>query len=761
MILKLKIFLICFLCVISAFAANLPEPFIIKNITERKVHNVNQLQIQFTTNANNLLNWKLGFSMLTVLRNPKYDIDYQICLDGFGVNGCQSLDLIANNTPSSLKDVERPDLSSGHTTILSPRLPFALIAGRTYTITINNLPYLAKNISAMPHGFFLLDDKDVVHPIKVNNFEQLDYPESSLLLTHDKYINDRWLMESTNLKFDSLITPRPQSVYYGEGEFEILPNDNISIINKIDDEASFSAMINQFRSLIIQNGANVNDDSKKTIELVHCSDFRGYCSKFSNSEEGYRIDIKPTAIRIYSYKPEGLFYAYQTLKQLVFLYENKIPTQTIIDFPTYKYRGIMIDTVRHFFTVEQLKQVLDAMAAQKLNTLHLHIADDEGWRVELNDYPLLTMVGGKRYQGYMIGPSNLQDSNHDIANISNVNYETANTKYAGYYTHSQVYELMHYANKLQITIIPEIEMPGHARALKKSYPDVLYDFNQKQNFLSVQGYNDNVLPIYNYDKDSKFTQLVDGIVETVANLFTGQSSAYPISQEVSLSGDEVPKNAYDNMKDSSIISQEFFANLANNLDGYKISGWQQLVIKDDGTFNKNRLDNNQVGHIWVWSTVESRNNISALQITRNLLDKGYPVVADYADYAYLDMRYSPAFNEPGLYWANQYSDTWSAFQLGKIVTQFRDNNNFKGVEGALWSELIPHSDHLWYMLMPKMTGIAEAGWSNSEDDSWNDFAKRLGCGKEGFIAYMMKINKSNYRGYPNGISLEVPMGVCK
>jgi len=302
-------------------------------------------------------------------------------------------------------------------------------------------------------------------------------------------------------------------------------------------------------------------------------------------------------------------------------------------------------------------------------------------------------------------------------------------------------------------------MPGHARSLKKSLPD-LYDFSKPASYLSVQGYNDNVLPVYKYGIDEGFTMTINGMTTELANLFSGQFVKDAVSHEISLSADEVPAGAYPESMPVSQTSQKFFMQLSEQLPDYKISGWQQMVQGDDGTIGEEVISPDHVGHIWSWVPLNNSSGVSGTAMTRELLEANYPVVADFADYAYLDIRYSQKFNEPGLYWSTPYIDTWKTFMLGRQVMQFKQYKNMLGVEGALWTELVPSSEHLWYMLVPKLAGIAEAGWSNPSTDNWAEFSQRLGCGKQGFLAYLFASAKIRYRGYPNGIALELPPEIC-
>ncbi len=677
------------------------------------------LQIRFTTNGFHNDNWQIGFFMLKVLQNPALKPQMTICNENSPTN-CSSLVINSQPPLTSVAEVNLPDLTSGHTILLKPASNFPLISNGNYLITISGLTYPPQNISMMPQSFFLMSTTNKIMPLAVENYQINGYNQAAVESAETQLIKIRWLTgKATTTLVDTPIIPRPQQITLLAGQYVL----------------KSKLLFPQF---------------------INCQDAADVCRGLQHNPEGYVLKLESSQPLIYAFNSTGEFYARQSLSQLIDYYPQAIPAQTIIDYPEYRYRGIMLDSVRHFFSVAQLEKLLDVMANQKLNTLHLHLADDEGWRVELANYPQLTKISAKRFQGHQIGPSNLIDGNFDISNWDHESYATAATNYHGHYSQAQIRALIKYANARSITIIPEIEMPGHARALKKAYPDILYDFAQPTDFLSVQGYTDNVLPIYKYTNNSQFTRLLNGITHELGQLFSQQTTIYAIDNELSLSGDEVPANAYPHQQSGAELNHQFFAKFAAQNPRLVISGWQQLVQQDDGIISDYALPAKRSGHIWEWMPVNNPRGVSGLQQARNLLERGYPLVADFADYTYLDMRYSREFFEPGLYWSAPRVDTWSTYSVGHQLIALKKYPNLLGVEGALWSELVPGNAHYWYMLMPKMTGIAEAGWSNPENDSWQDFAKRLGNGQQGYLAYIYRHYQIIYRGFPHGIILEAP-----
>lgn len=672
----------------------------------------------------NFNNWSFGFFMLYVfLSNEKPSFTAQICKQSYCVP--LVLDIVSDKPATNIADYLKPELSSGHITLFKPARPFKLEDGNTYTININGLKRIPKNITAMPQNLFIVSDNhENITPLNVTGYTGHGYAKDGASQRN----KTNWYILKNPQVIDSIVVPYPQKTTFVGGETKVT------------------------------NVAQVVYD-------CHQLESAPQCLAIKNQAEGYVLQIITSGITIYSNTAAGVFYARATLAQLANYYNNAIPNQTVIDYPRFKYRGFMLDTVRHFFTVSEIKQLLDVMAAHKLNVLRLHIADDEAWRIQLPHYPQLTNIGSKRVLKSVIGPSNLVDEEYDITNFSKQQYAKANTLYQGYYTIADIKELIVYANARQITIIPEIEMPGHTKVLKKSMPEIFFDANDRSRYFSVQGYNDSVLPICKYGIDSKFTAMLNGIIIDIAGLFALQTTINYVKNEVSLSGDEVPKEVFTNYAacnegvykglTGESITHQFFKQLSNNLPGYKLSGYQQLVQSESGMMNENAIQAKDMGHIWQWQPTNHL-PVSGLDMSASLSKARYPTVLNFANLTYFDMRYSSKWEEPGLYWSANQTDTFSALISGWSLDHISDTTNILGLEGSLWTELVPSREHLFYMILPKMSGLADAAWSDKKDLSWRSLAVRLGCGKTGFLDYLNKRYNVRYRGYPNGISLEVP-----
>jgi len=674
--------------------------------------------------TNNYNNWDFGFFMFQVMENPvKSPASATICQLNklYKTVKCSPIVLVVNQTPQNSIEVNLPDQTSGHIMIWqATESSFQILARTKYRIMFTQLNKIPQGISMMPSGLFIRDIlNDIVESVIVKSSISTLYNARQNQANNQDIIQQNWCSSESYIKGSSL--PIVPKVTYFESKIGFLDLTNNYKINNLS-----------------------------------CNQYD--CSALKLNPEGYILEINSTNINIYSYNKYGAYYAHNSLSQLLFYYgsSHRLPQMRIVDYPRYPYRGLFIDTVRHFVTTPELLTVIDIMGEHKLNTLHLHLADDEGWRLKLPNYPELTDISSQRYLGYKIGPSNIIDANHDITNINFRNYENVITNYAGYYSESDIRTIIAYANTRGITVIPEIELPGHARAMKKAYPDIFYDFNLSTNYFTVQGYKDNVMPIYKYFNDVRFRKQLDGIIQDTLRIFAKQNTIYAKNRELSVAGDEVPSLAFGSNSDDN-LSSKFFTELVKN-NNFKISGWQDLALNDSGkVVYTQKIPVLSFGHIYVWQPSYKTGESDALTLLRNK----YPVVLDFPDYLYFDLRQTNKFEEPGLYWANDSVSLYRTYSLSSELSKYSSYNNLMGIEAALWGELITTPEHRWYMLLPRMSAMAEVAWNNtSSTNNWQEFTFRLGCGSNGFMAYLSDKYEVNYRGYPNGVRTDIPLGTC-
>jgi len=733
--------------------------------------------IDFTYKGITTSGWQFGFymprsfaSLTSTTQSINPDLVMRIC-DLATPTNCSNLQYQKANK------ITDNDLSTGYTTILAPESSFSLVSGKEYKISLlHNNQWNAGNYSAVPQSFFILSEANVANDTPESSlYTLINYSESTVNTEISTHISTNWTNSNSTSSAVNIV-PSPVSYVAGSGSFtlsngvvmhNLLTSSDNSVANFLKADLAKDLSI----SSSVDNASATSGIILKTISNP---------ALIANNPEGYLITISGSAITVEALNNAGAFYALQSLRQLW----NKSPTitaATITDYPRFKYRGVVLDTARHFFSVPEIESLIDIAATHKLNTLHMHFADDEGFRLGLSGYNTISTLADVRGYGNSIIALMFIESKLDKTNFNNLAYPFVNTSYSGTYSVSDLQELISFANQRGVTIIPEIDMPGHARALIKAFPSELVDPNDSSQYISVQGYTDDVLPVCTYTTatsvGAKFTTLINNIVATTATLFKNQTTLYAINNEISVGGDEVSSGAWTN--DSSCTgswaslsslekSHKFFQLLSSNNSNLKLSGWQQYVQNEESSLGSNIVPAANSGHVWVWNT----SGASAGQAQAKVLaEAGYPVVLDYADQNYFDLAYTPNVTEPGFTWAAAYLDTYSALDSGVTATQTisgiesGSQANILGLEGTLWSENLANYDHMIYMALPKMAGLSEAAWSpasitNSANlPNWQSLATRLGCGQSGFLSYLNKLYGVHYRGYPNGISLEAPT-VC-
>lgn len=737
--------------------------------------------INLKNNGKEVKTWQFGFymprSFATMAAsgvNP--ELKMQICEAG---GGCVNLRYVKS------ADISQNDLSQGYLTILEPMETYPLQHKKSYYIKLAHSNFgVVKGVSELPQSLFLINKADAKdYPSKIytintelTNYEVIGYNQNQVSDDIINRTNQNW--ESSQILQDTQpavsIVPNPVNIMTGFGDKYVFPTKTLVIHNQFNTDNSVA----EFWSTVLKSDWKIkgnvtidNDENATTgIMLQTMSDPRS----INNNPEGYRLMVDQDGIIIQALTTTGFYYGLQTLRQISYRSGGTLPSVIITDYPRFKYRGVLLDVARHYFSVDEIKRVIDVMASQKLNTLHLHLSDDEAFRIALSDYPSLNSIGATRGLGLSIGPNMLLQNNLDTANLTQYDYAVANTVYSGIYTALDIKTIVDYANQNQITVIPEIDIPGHARSLIKSLPNAMVDPDDNSQYISVQGYTDDVLPVCTYGTDisvgNQFTTTTNNIVTSIAQMFDNQTTIYANNNEISVGGDEVSHHAWSNSTscrdewsnlDALGKSHLFFAKLAESNPNLLISGWQQMVQTESVTLGQNVVPSTQTGHIWVWNP-----SVYGIKQAAKLANSGYPTVLAYADKTYFDLKYTPELTEQGFSWAGKFNDTYnvlSSSNTANITLQQSQNpQNILGLEGALWSENIPSFDHLMYMALPKLPALAEASWSSqysvtkNNQLNWQDFSRRLGCGDSGYLEYLHQVYGVNYRGYPNGIHKEIP-----
>lgn len=425
--------------------------------------------------------------------------------------------------------------------------------------------------------------------------------------------------------------------------------------------------------------------------------------------EKYELTVDKKGIKIYG-NEKGLFYAFQTLIQLLpqpGTGELKIPYCHIVDSPRFEYRGMHLDVARHFFPVSFIKKYIDYLALHKFNTFHWHLTDDQGWRIEIKKYPRLTSTGGYR-NGTITGhfPGNGNDG----------------IRYGGYYTQAEIKEVVKYAAERFITVIPEIEMPGHASAAIAAYPELscFPDENTKHPHKTpwhgdttgkqVQQTWGVFEDVFCAGKDNTF-QFLQNVLDEVVNLFPGKY--------IHVGGDECPKENWkrcpecqkrikdNNLKDEHELQSYLIQQMEKYLNskGKTLIGWDEIL---EGGLAPNAV---------VMSWRGEKGGIEAAKQKHHvIMSPGNPVYFDY----------SQSENEDSLT-IGGYNPIEKVYAYDPVPKELStvESKYILGAQANVWTEYMTNSSKVEYMVFPRMAALSEVLWSTKEKRNWNDFEKRL------------------------------------
>lgn len=421
--------------------------------------------------------------------------------------------------------------------------------------------------------------------------------------------------------------------------------------------------------------------------------------------EGYILDIKPTRIDISANKPAGLFYAMQSLIQLLpkeiessvkVEHENwTVPCVKITDYPRFGWRGLMLDVSRHYFPKESVKKYIDQLAKYKMNVFHWHLTDDQGWRVEIKSLPELTSIGAWRAPRMGTWWTREPRAKNEPAT------------YGGYYTQEDVKEIVKYAQERFVTIIPEVDVPGHSLAALAAYPNLSctggpFEVNVGNVFYSKE---DNALCPGN---EQSFV-FMDKVLTELAALFPGQY--------IHIGGDECYKGFWKNcekckkrMADEKLTSVE-------ELQSYFIKRMEKMVIAK----GKKMIGWDEIleGGLAPEATVMSWRGI---QGGINAAKMNHPIIMTPDGNCYLDLYQGDPAGEPPTYSMLTLTSCYNFEPVPKEVT---DASLILGGQGNLWAESVPTYRHAEYMTWPRAFALAEVFWSEKTARNWDGFIHRM------------------------------------
>lgn len=505
------------------------------------------------------------------------------------------------------------------------------------------------------------------------------------------------------------LIPQPTSVTTGSG-FLALPSNLKIYVPKNEEikniaEGLASSLLNTANEVQVKEGTTV---TAKSIVLSLQTDK-------TIPKEGYRLKVSSSGISITANEPAGVFYGVQTLLQLLpkQVEENKarksttewlVPVVTIEDQPRFGWRGLMLDVSRHFFTVKEVKEFIDQMVKYKFNMLHLHLTDDQGWRLQIKSLPKLTEVGAWRVE-----------RTGTFGTLSKPEPGEAAT-YGGFYTHEDIKELVKYAADRFVNILPEIDVPGHSLAALAAYPELSctpgdYYVSPGDRFMVWPGGGQHFYGLI----DNTLCPANEKVYDFLDKVFTEVAALFPYPY-IHMGGDETARNfwektdaiktlmAKEKLKDLDEV-QSYFVKRVNtiiNSKGKKMIGWDEI------------LQGGLVPGAAVMSWRGLKGGIAAAKM-------GHEVVMSPTDFAYLDYMQGDASLEPPVYASLRLKKTYQLDPLPDSV----DPKLVKGGQANLWTEQVYNTRHLQYMIWPRAMAISEVLWSAKEKKNWNDFTKRV------------------------------------
>lgn len=426
--------------------------------------------------------------------------------------------------------------------------------------------------------------------------------------------------------------------------------------------------------------------------------------KFGLTDEEYSIDITKSSCRLIANTVSGLFPAVQTLLQLfpddVFSEELvsrdwNISCVEINDKPRFKWRGVHLDVARHFYNKDEVKRIIDLISLYKFNKLHLHLTDDQGWRIEILRYPKLTEVGATR-ESTLIGHGASSPKRYD------------DIPYGGYFTQNDIKDIVSYASKRGIDIIPEIDMPGHMQAAIAAYPE-LGCLDLKLNPMCHWGISHHILNV----RESTI-EFITNVLSEIIELFPGDY--------IHLGGDEVPKLGWSEQREFQDRLVELKLKDEDELQNWFINRISDFVVK-----NKKK--------VLCWDEVIDNENINKDVVVMNwrsqeqgikALKLGHNVICTPESHVYFDHYQSYlSDNEPLA--IGGCTTTEKVYSFDPIPEDLEDtyHKNVLGSQGLLWTEYIANLKHLEYMAFPRLCALSEALWIEKSEKCYKDFVRRL------------------------------------
>ncbi|TWO31106.1 beta-N-acetylhexosaminidase [Seonamhaeicola sediminis] len=538
--------------------------------------------------------------------------------------------------------------------------------------------------------------------------------------------------EIKNTANDYDIIPKPTSLQFMDGKFLVNSKTKIVVDSILENEGVYLAeILNRLSSYDISS----QTEGSGNIELRLDDSIK--------NEEGYTLSVTHKKIVISGKSSKGVFYGIQSLLQLLSPSKDSnnyaqneitIPAVEIIDSPRYVYRGMHLDVARHMFPVSFIKKYIDLIALHKMNTFHWHLTDDQGWRIEIKKYPKLTEIGSWR-NGTIIGhfPGMAND----------------NKKYGGFYSQEEIIDIVAYAAKRHITVIPEIELPGHSSAAIAAYPhlscfpdepttvvnnmmsNASKEAQAKETVKLVQETWGVFPDVYCAGKEDTFIFLKN-VLDEVIQLFP--------SKYIHIGGDECPKDNWEkcvncqsrikteNLSDEHQLQSYFIQRIERYLNSKEkqIIGWDEI------------LEGGLAPNATIMSWRGTKGGIEAAKQGHDVIMTPYQSV--YFDYYQHDNKDNEPLAIGGL---TTVEDVYSYNPTPEELSE-EEGHYILGAQANLWTEYISTPNYVEYMVLPRMTALSEVVWSKQEDRNWTDFSTRLITFREQLDALKLHYAKHVY-----------------
>lgn len=462
------------------------------------------------------------------------------------------------------------------------------------------------------------------------------------------------------------IIPYPDKIEYGEGSFKLTPDTKIIFDKRLDSEKAFyTRILEQTIGTPFEKGGKGGNTIRLKID-----------NRAGMAEEGYKLDITTNTVEITASSAKGIFYGIQSLNQLITQNaegrQASLPAVKIEDQPRFGWRGCMLDVSRTFMDKKLLMRYIDLMASYKLNILHLHLIDDQGWRIEIKRYPRLTAVGSR--------------------------YDAEFNEMGGYYTQEDIREIVVYATLRNITVIPEFELPGHECAAIASYPE-----------LSCRGIRPKIHPYFKGDQIHKeiFCAGKPEVYDFIYHVLDEFLPLFP-SKYIHIGGDEAPKSEWHQcphcqkaIRENHLANEEelqsYFVQKVGEYirqKGREVIGWDEIL--DGG-----KLGGNEV--IMYWRSWKAKEVEAAAR-------QGFKIISCPNSHCYVDYNY-------------QTIDTKKVYSYEPIPTGTPEETarNYMGVQANFWSHIDRSEGRIDQQLFPRLLALSEIAWSRAQNKDWARF----------------------------------------